>query len=346
MKPAIPIALIAAGFLLALSKGKKSSKKVGASTARIDPSEVSVLFPYLASRGIRLSSMVWPHSDFWGMTLGEGENANYLRSIGVPVGPGGRLVLPSEPVSQAEQAAWIKHWQIIDGVAAKWRFDPMTRTTVPVIPDVHVIPTVAHYSLDASRLPPDSVVGDEYSMKAYFYSWSQQPDKDGNLRGDAPKLVDPYGREYPPGEYHFGDAGGWLAELGSQLGAGIIYSASSMGPALQSFKGVFNTVTSSPLWQYTSYLASFFPGWGTAVSVGMTMLASYGQGMSLQDAELAAIRAAIPPYAQLAFDVGVAISNDESAENILLGYARKEVPPEYREEFDLGVAEGKKRLGR
>jgi hypothetical protein len=337
MKPAIPIALIAVGFLLALSKGKKPGKKIAGSALKIDPSGIE---------GVRLSSMVWPHSDFWGMTLGEGENANYLRSIGVPVGPEGKLVLPSKATSAEERALWAKHFKLLDDVAPKWRFDPMTRTTVAIPPPHHDIPLVAHYSLDASRLPEDSTVGDEYSLKAYFYSWEQDPDKDGNLRGGSPRLVDPYGREYPPGEYHFGDAGGWIAELGSQLGAGIIYSASSMGPALQSFKGVFNTVTSSPLWQYTSYLASFFPGWGTAVSVGMTMLASYGQGMSLQDAELAAIRAAIPPYAQLAFDVGVAISNDESAENILLDYARKEVPPEYREEFDLGVAEGKKRLGR
>jgi len=63
------------------------------------------------------------------------------------------------------------------------------------------------------------------------------------------------------------------------------------------------------------------PGIGTAASAGLAAAIALGQGKSLKDAGLAAARASLPPYAQIAFDIGVGVASgqriDETAVNAL-----------------------------
>ena len=354
-----PLPLLALGALglLALASGSKRASGTLDPAARKDRLDPAARKDRSVDR-TRLGAQAWPTvpagENRMGVNVGEGKIANYLRVNGIPVGPGGRLYLPSAPVSPEEAAAWRTMFAVIDAATPVPGTNPMGSqipggkwgaATKPV--PSRIVPTVSFWSLDRNMLPANlrgplsAGFGDDYSLG---YWWTANvPDKDGNAR-DAIRLVDAYGREYPPGDYYFG-GGDWLTQLGANLAHGIAYAGQSIGPALDDFKNVYNVVTSSPLWEYAAYAASYFPGWGSGLSAAMTMLKAYGEGVSLEDAAIRAARAAIPPYARAAYDVGVAVAHGGSAANIAEAAVRNEVPEEWRDTYDLGVAAGRKKLG-
>jgi len=76
--------------------------------------------------------------------------------------------------------------------------------------------------------------------------------------------------------------------------------------------------------QAAGFALPFIPGVGPAASAALAGAIALGQGKSLKDAALAAIRGALPLQAQVAFDLGIAVASgepvDEAAKNALLEY--------------------------
>lgn len=85
----------------------------------------------------------------------------------------------------------------------------------------------------------------------------------------------------------------------------------------------------------------YVPGVGTAASAGLRAAIALGQGKSLKDAGLAAMRGALPAQAQLAFDLGVSVATgtpvDDAAKKALLGQI-----PNGQQTYDLAVQAAKK----
>jgi hypothetical protein len=74
----------------------------------------------------------------------------------------------------------------------------------------------------------------------------------------------------------------------------------------------------------------WIPGYGTAANAALQGAVALGKGKSLKDAGLAAARGALPPYGQIAFDMGVGIASgksvDSSAKEAALTYLETKYP--------------------
>lgn len=132
---------------------------------------------------------------------------------------------------------------------------------------------------------------DRYSTRA-FPLWEAQPNTGKPLQYGQWLWVDEYGR-------NFGVEG---------------------GPGFG-----FGTVV-----QIAQVVLPYVPGVGTAGSMALAAAIAVGQGKSAQDVALAAARSALPPYAQIAFDLGVAVASgqsvDKAAEETLLNQLDQKYP--------------------
>jgi hypothetical protein len=263
------------------------------------------------------------------LNLGETAQTQFLRALGYPIGTGGVLIFPfvQGPRPPANQVTGL------GGMAVTL---PNGKTIVPRFNLADPFEGRTYFTLDGRILPPDvrgplqSKEGDEYSL-AYFR------DVSGNL-------VDAFGRRYPPGDYDWSTP--WLSQLAHNLENGIDYAIEGLGKAyqeLETFRQVFGAFTNSPIWQNLQTGFAYIPGWGSAVSAGMAMAASYGRGESLADMGLAAARGAIPSAAQPAFDVAVAIARGSDLDDAAITALRDQyIPAEYRNTFDRGIQEARK----
>ena len=189
-----------------------------------------------------------------------------------------------------------------------------------------------------TTLPDDASAGfaDRYSEHlgysrptTYLYSTS------GSVidQSTPPGYVDEYGRT----------VAGVSSNL-DQVKKALAAGGAGFVDALANAKGLLKAVTDSPLWSIVQTGASFVPGIGTAVSVGMSVAYAYGHDISWKDAALSAARAAVPggPAGQAGFDIAVALASGESASDAALSAARNQLPPGYAQmAFDQGVAVAK-----
>lgn len=74
----------------------------------------------------------------------------------------------------------------------------------------------------------------------------------------------------------------------------------------------------------------YIPGYGTAANAALQGAIALGKGQSLKDAAMAAARGALPPWGQVAFDLGVGIANgkpvDSAAKEAALNYLDSKYP--------------------
>lgn len=157
-------------------------------------------------------------------------------------------------------------------------------------------------------------------------------------------LTDEFGRHLPyiAPVYNTSNTDQYRGSLASSLaalGVDIADVVSNVAVVYSSLKSAVKGVTDSPLWKIAQTGASFIPGVGTAVSVGMSAAYSFGHDVSLKDAALAAARDAIPggPAAQAAFDVGVGLAEGQTLTQASITAARNQLPANARPGFDAGV---------
>lgn len=91
---------------------------------------------------------------------------------------------------------------------------------------------------------------------------------------------------------------------------------------------------------YAAMVASFVPGIGSGVAAALAAADALSQGRSIDDAALAAVRNAIPggQIAQAAFDMATKVAKGENVGTAALETARAQLPPGAQQAFDVGVA--------
>lgn len=120
---------------------------------------------------------------------------------------------------------------------------------------------------------------------------------------------------YRPGNNQAGTTGpqpwGWyLTDEYGRPYEGWGYGGSAFGQALQLAQMALPLV----------------PGIGTGAAFALGAALAVGQGKSLKDAALAGARASLPPYAQLAFDIGVGVASGQSIDETALNALENQYP--------------------
>lgn len=118
----------------------------------------------------------------------------------------------------------------------------------------------------------------------------------------------------------------------------------TFAPALSAIPGVgsaLSALKSSPAFDIAKTGASFIPGVGQAVSGGLSQLAAVGQGASLADSALQAVRGALPPEARAGLDIAHGALAGRNVAPQVLGAIRQQLPSGLAQAaFDAGSAIG------
>ena len=88
-------------------------------------------------------------------------------------------------------------------------------------------------------------------------------------------------------------------------------------------------------------VVSFVPGVGTGVAAAIGAGVAIAEGRDIDEIAKAAIRGAVPggPAAVAAFDAALKIGAGENVGKAVLESAREAVPAQYRQAFDIGLAD-------
>lgn len=77
------------------------------------------------------------------------------------------------------------------------------------------------------------------------------------------------------------------------------------------------------------YVLPLVPGVGTAANIALQGAVALGKGKSLSSAILAAARGALPPWGQVAFDLGVGVASGKPVDQLAISAALKQLGEKY-----------------